>query len=225
MPAAKNDIYAPYHLEACDNWIVFGTGYLQHMGDTQGIPQLAGEFEERYKQVARVDLRRWDDNWDDLSEWIYRRCSSVENIRLMCICYSWGVGFGFKQFAKACRDRGISIDGAVLSDGVAHLGGRLCHNIGLSQVAAFWPPRSPCFHWVRRLRLWLPDNINKQNTFWFTQENSLLRGHEIYWSDTGDLAENHQLIKMRIHTSMDECPEFRRKAIDVANALFLPQAS
>jgi hypothetical protein len=203
-----------------DNWIVCGSGYLQHMGDSQGIPALAAEFEERYKHIARIDLRRWDDNWDDLAEWIFRRCSSVENIKLMCICYSWGVGFGFKQFAHACMKRGILISGAVLSDGVAHLGGRWCHNVGLSQVGAFWPPRSPCFSRVRRLRLWLPGNINKENTYWFTQENSLLRGHDIYWEDTGEMAVNKRVIRFREHRYMDESPEFRNKAIDVANQLF-----
>jgi hypothetical protein len=213
-------IYDKLSLHPCDNWIVFGSGYLQRMGDNQGIPALAAEFEERYDEHARIDLRRWDDNWDDLAEWIFRRCSSVENIKLLCICYSWGVGFGFHNFAHACRNRGITISGAVLSDGVAHLGNRWSHRLGLSQVGAFWPPRSPCFRKVRRLRLWLPDNIIKENTYWFTQENSLLRGHDIYWEDTKELAANKQIIKNRTHSFMDECAEFRRRSIDVANELF-----
>jgi hypothetical protein len=215
------DRYAPFPAKPQDNWIVFGSGYKQKMGDEiQGIPAMAAEFEERYRNVARIDLRRWDDNWDDLAEWIFRRCSSIENIKLLCICYSWGVGFGFRKFAKACRKRGILISGAVLSDPVAHLGIRFCHRIGLSQAAAFWPPRSPCFKCARRLRLWLPDNINKEKTYWFTQENSLLRGHDLYWSDTKELAQNKMVLKFRTHTYMDEAPEFRRRAIDLADELF-----
>lgn len=204
-----------------DNWIVFGSGYMQHMGDEgQGIPAMAAEFEERYKDLARVDLRRWDDDWDDLAEWIFRRCSDVKNIKLLCICYSWGVGFGFKKFAHACRSRGIVIGGAVLADPVAHLGGRFSHRIYLAQAAAFWPPRSPCFRCVRRLRLWLPDNIDKQNTFWFTQENSRLRGHNIYWLDTQQRAENKTVLKFRVHSYMDEAPEFKQRAIEVADKMF-----
>ena len=216
------DKYATVHPKHQDNWIVFGSGYMQHMGDEiQGMPALAAEFEERYSGVARVDLRRWDDDWNDLAEWIFRRCSETENIKLLCICYSWGVGFGFKKFAEACRIRGISINGAVLADPVAHLGGRFCHRIGLSQVAAFWPPRSPCFKSVRRLRLRLPDNINKDNTYWFVQENSLLRGHDVYWEDTKEMAANKKVLKFRVHGYMDEAPEVRECAIDLADKIFL----
>jgi len=203
-----------------DDWIVFGSGYQQYMGDMQGIPRMAAAFDKRYTPMGvRVELRRWDDNWDDLAEWIFRRCSSPENVRLMCVVYSWGVGFGFKSFAHSCRDRGIPISGAVLSDGVAHLGNRFCHRVKLSQVAAFWPPPSKCFRKLRRLRLHLPDNINKDETWWFVQQNSWLRGHNVYWDDTRKMAGNKVIIKNRTHSYMDESPEFKAKAVEVADRL------
>jgi hypothetical protein len=204
-----------------DNWIVFGSGYLQKMGDAQGIPQLAADFDHRYvPRGVRIEMRRWDDDWDDLAEWIFRRASAPENVRLLCLVYSWGAGFGFRQFAHSCRDRGIPIAGAVISDGVAHLGGRACHRIGLSQLAAYWPPPSACFRKLPRLRLHLPDNIAKDNTWWFVQQNSWLRGHNIYWEDTGQLAAQRELIQFRTHPYMDECPEFQSKALEVADRLF-----
>jgi hypothetical protein len=217
-PWSKYDIVRPDYQ---DDWMVFGSGFLQCEGDSeQGVPSLAAECEERFKGVVRVEHRSWNADWDSLAEWILRRSSGTENLNILYGGYSWGGGFGFKQFAKACRRRGIRIRGTVLSDAVFHLGGGWCHRLGISQVAAFWPPRLPLIKKLQRPWIRLPDNIDKENFYWFNQKNSRLRGHQIYWKDTGELAKHNVVLPFRDHEAMDEAPEFREQLLDLAYKMF-----
>lgn len=210
-----------------DNYTIFISGRLQKEGDAdQGVPGMATDFEERFQEtgLARVELRKWDADWDDLAEWIFRRCSHRRNVRILVIPYSWGGGYGFRELAKSCRRRGIRISGFVASDSVAHFGPAFCHRLsGLysAQIAACWPPPWPEFlRTLPRLKIKLPDNINRTNCHWFVQENSWLRGHDMVWQDTGEPVPNRIVIPGIDHNYMDECVEFRERALLSAYEMF-----
>lgn len=209
-----------------DDWIIFRAGYMQHMGHAeQGIPAMAAEFEEVFQKTgrARVELRRWNDDGEDLAEWIYRRCSSTRNVRILAISYSWGVGYGFLRFARSCRRRGIRIAAVVMIDPVAHLGPYFFHlpaGLFLSQIAANWPPPYWPLQRLPRLKIRLPANIDRDHVYCYSQKNGWLRGHQVVWQSDGDPAGQLFLDEFRTHRFMDECPEARDRAFRLAHELF-----
>lgn len=205
-------------------------GFLQTRASAnQGIPLLGQEFILDYdsRGLAHVELDEWNSDWKIQAEWVYRLALGGPPPKILVVAYSWGCGFGFCEFAKKLRDRGIEITWAVLVDPVYHWGARWMHSIGLAQAKAYYP----YFHCTRRLIDWsllpprpqivIPDNVLKVD--YFLQENSPLRGHELR-CQSPRTEVTKTIIKYRTHTNMDDSGEFLAAARLAAKTLFSPPA-
>jgi hypothetical protein len=146
--------------------------------------------------------------------------------RIMLVAYSWGVGFGVTNLLRELRYRDLSVEAAVFSDGVYHLGGPLAHRWGVAQVAAYLTRP-----WGRP-QIAMPDNIVEPH--WFVQDRrnfrlhermSWLRGHELVWESNGEALPNRIEVVGTLHRWMDEYPKFKAKVIDVAEQMFGPMES
>lgn len=195
--------------EPVNRWMVLISGYLQLRGEeTQGIPALRHKLQDLYaNRTTIVEGDTWDSNFPDIAENIFRMSQNCEPPTVMIVAYSWGAGYGFVQLAKELRLRGLRVNAAVLSDAVYHLGGRWCHKLGISQVAAY------C-----KNKIVVPGNVDQ--LYWFRQHNSRLRGHTLVSESTGEMLDHCQVIEGTEHKYMDECPLFQARAIATARELF-----
>jgi hypothetical protein len=213
------------------NFIQLIPGYMQNRAQSnQGLPVIGVELIEEYSLTghAQVELDEWNADWNIQAEWIYRMgLPDTRKQTVMVVAYSWGAGFGFTQLAKKLRDRGVTITHAVLADPVYHLGPRWVHNIGLAQLAAYYP-FSRCTRRLsdagflpRRPTIIVPDNVLRVS--YFTQKNSKLCGHNLAGQSSETLI-THREVAFRNHTNMDDCPEFTDEVRRVAQELFKPNA-
>lgn len=213
------------------NWTICISGYLQNRGDSvQGLPKLWHRLHNQHGHHACVTFAEWSANWEAMAEWIYRtsRNGSDRQPRILVVAYSWGAGYGAMALARKLAERGVFIDVMVTSDAVFHLGGRLAHLVGLSQLCAYWPWR--LVEWLLRRFgkqaarpvIKLPANVREVH--WFLQANSRLRGHEIMRQQGATLVEaenrEEEATGGRNHTNMDDLPSFTETAMRKADELF-----
>lgn len=215
------------------DWIQFIPGYMQTRVKTSlGLPTRMHEFDTRYRAAGvRVEFEEWYGDWEMQAEWIERLSYGVTP-RIMIIAYSWGMGFGAMEFLRALKDRGFECVHLISIDGVYHMGGRMAHRMGASQVKAYYP-YSRCTRWMTehnwpmtnrkllppRPKMQIPDNVVDMD--WFVQKNSILCGHDLVWEGSGEDCPNRHDVKYRIHSAMDDCPEVWERARTVADNLFL----
>jgi hypothetical protein len=210
------------------NWIQFIPGYMQTQGQIdQGIPGMWHQFFQTFRRRACVQIHPWHTNWPDVAEQIFRASQNGELPRIMLVAYSWGVGYGAVRFLRELRDRGLHVEAGVFSDGVYHLGGPWCHRFGCSQVAAYVNRLSSRWPFYVRPKVRMPDNLSE--THWFVQASSnfqlgdrktWLRGHRLVWEHNGQELPGKVEVKGVRHSFMDEQPQFRERAMEVASRLF-----
>tara|TARA_R110000803_G_scaffold210718_2_gene283404 strand:- start:27608 stop:28213 length:606 start_codon:yes stop_codon:yes gene_type:complete len=185
-------------------WIICISGFMQTRSTYGGIPALWHELHTNYTQPGVVVYPApWASDWAHLAEWIERRSDPDQHPRIDVFAYSWGVGFGLVNLAKYLKRRGMHIDNAVTSDGVACVGPKY-----VRAVLAYCPEG----------RLDVGDNIRRVVSY--RQKNEPirlerhglrlklfgLRGHKVY---KGSEPQEEHIDNMgRYHSSMDESPEF-----------------
>lgn len=188
-------------------WHVPICGFTQSLAAPTGIELLWQSLRREHHngRVCVLDPQCWNRRWEDLAEFVWR-FRPAATPRIAVYAYSWGAGWGFVQFAKALRRRGLIVDVAVLCDPVYRHG-------WIGNWRALWPAstiRVPCnvscVHWLYQRQSWprghQPVPEDPTNT-------SVMGGHEIEDTD---------------HTYMDDHPAFHRLALAVAASLDPPIA-
>ena len=216
------------------DWLIFIGGFMQDRSLAgYGMCGMAHEARDRYGKLGvLVDYEPWKCDWKSTAEWIYRwsgydstRPNGVaEPPRIMIAAYSWGAGWGLTQLVEHLANRSLTVQVAIASDAVRHVGWQWSHFIGLSQVMAYMPwwtiekPESIAhFEWFVQGR--------KRKLFrdW-RNDVTWLRGHG--WVDErGNEAGIKHVVPYATHTNMDDAPLFRQRVFGLADELFARRAT
>jgi hypothetical protein len=211
------------------NWLFTISGYMQDRG--QALQGITGLYHDLYQDLHdNVNLVpcEWNSDWNTMAEWCFRLSMNGPGAkpRVGIVAYSWGGGYGFLNLAAGLAERGVDVEFAVLSDAVYHWGPRWTHTrfivpwlVGPAQAAAYWP----WLGWPEWFRPKIRVPANVKSIHWFTQHNSMLRGHDLVWKNDGMPCPNHTVVDGDVtHSYMDENPLFRETAKRIAHEHFCP---
>lgn len=141
-------------------WFYVITGFLQHQGTRTGLIDLWHELEDDYCAPGiKVRLCPWNHAWDAEAEFVFRL--SADHASVGVGAYSWGAGYGMREFALGLQRRGLAVDQAVLLDPVYR------HPYWLGQWRTFFP-------WYP---ISIPDNVRQVRAF--KQTTNWPRGHAL----------------------------------------------
>lgn len=184
-----------------ENFIIIRSGFLQHKGSPGS--GCVGIFQALHKEFqgtpTLVQLEAWDDDADHSAEFIYRLATKDRPPRVCLIGYSWGVGFGLVQLAKALEERGIEVQEAVCCDGVYH---------GLCRWRAFLHRTI-----FRQFSITIPANV--RNVSWLRQEVDRPCGHDLKAAGLYTRIHPPRILGVG-HCDIDNAPEFLEMAADAA---------
>jgi hypothetical protein len=180
-------------------------GFTQHEGRVSGSFILSEKIRERLSQYnslsARVAFLPWNLDWEKIAanRYLIRQLYPNEEIVHVVAAYSYGVGHGLVQYAKNLDRYGMSIERAVLCDGIH---------------------RSRCFKWRSLFGGWeilLPENIRSYHGFF--QRKTRPMGCKPIGSECLSWTE----IALP-HVEMDDAPEWHKRTISIVNDLLLQKA-
>lgn len=185
-------------------WHLCISGFTQTEGQLTGLMRLCLELGIRHNGPrTRVELRKWNDDWSDVAEfiWLTRPNGASGGPRVNVYAYSWGAGWGFTQLAQQLRQRQIEVSSAVLCDPVYRS----------RWLSMQW--RSLWGHPVIRV----PDNVH---TVWSCyQTTNKPAGHPLVADDpsrTRILPAVH--VPGVTHQYMDDTRMFFERSLEVADA-------
>lgn len=187
--------------DAINAWHICISGFRQRAGRMSGLLRLWRTIGSRLASpTCRVELRRWDEDWADLADWIWL-CwqdagGSAPSIRVYA--YSWGAGWGFVRLARELQRRGLRVESAVLADPVYR------HWYWLGQWRAFVP-------W-RKIRV--PANV--VNVRWCYQRQNWPRGHRVVAEDKRATVVNCGVPVAADHEYVDDHDTFHTMALQAA---------
>lgn len=195
--------------ELFDNFIVCRSGFLQNRGSAgSGVSGIALAAAYRYGGKGtrtRVDFLSWDANPRHYAEYVHRWGRKDRPPRIIDISYSWGVGYGFVNTARALGRYGLDIDCAVLCDGVHH---------------CFRAPWRAFLNgtFLRDFTITIPGNVAA--VMGCRQTLNYPRGHD--WEFEGRYTrEFSPVVLPKPHTEIDNAREFRSMALSVCEQLIV----
>jgi len=173
-----------------DKWLICISGFLQTEGTANGVVKLWRRLRKYAEPTCCVELRSWNDNWNNLAELIWRtkRNGKMPDVRIFA--YSWG-GQSSMTLARQLARRGLSVRHMVLSDPVY---------------------RPWC--WLGRWRAMLPLNrimvpSNVAEVRWFRQTQNWPRGHDLKAEDTASTIIADAFIEEAVsHSYMDDLDDW-----------------
>lgn len=182
----------------CAEWYILFSGFLQQASTQNGMERIFWDVCELVKaRPARVELRRWCDNTEELAEWISRSIPEDSETRIVVMGYSWG-GMAAKHFADELRKRGHTIDEMILSDPVYR--------------HWYW-----CGNWrafLSGLPIRISDNVKRVRHF--AQRENYPRGHPVVANNPGKtIVEDVSWLSMN-HVHMDDAWGFRQACLEAA---------
>lgn len=181
------------------NWIVPLMGFTESVSRRTGMESLWSELRLMASPSTTVLMPwEWRDDMRSLAEFIARN-SIGRAPRVMVVAYSWGAGYAFPRFARACGERGIEIDAACLCDPVYR-----------SRWLPWWIPLNP-MSLMRGAKIGIPGNVRR--VAWVRQEISVPSGHEL----VAENPEATEILPARLvlssHEHIDESQAFRVLAL------------
>lgn len=185
-------------------WHICISGFTQTEGQLTGLMRLCLELGVRHNGPhTRVELRKWNDDWSDVAEFIRltQPGGSTEGPRVAIYAYSWGAGWGFVQLARELRRRQIDVQSAVLCDPVYR------SRWWSMQWRSLWG--SPVIR--------IPDNVCQ---LWrFYQTTNKPAGHDVMAEDASRTRIFPGVHVPNVtHDFMDDAPEFFERSLEVADA-------
>jgi hypothetical protein len=151
---------------------------------------------------TRAWFHRWCDDFDKVAEHIWVLSERYSTSARVCIyAYSWGAGWGAMQFAKALKKRGIPVSVMVLSDPV------------------YRHPRIT-LRWLALMRSWVAIKVpsNVREVYHFYQREDTPQGHALS-PENGHTIIHPGIKLVRVHTKMDDAPEWHARSMQEARRI------
>ena len=179
------------------------SGFLQSIAKPVGFERLWLKLRRHEKPTSRVSYLPWNANWSSVAEHFMRTgpADDFTTLTVRVYAYSWGVGNGFMKLARELRKRGMSIEKAVLCDGVYHSGWLPWRAV----FSPFWTPR-----------IVVPDNVGE--VWWLRQKENKPMGHDILAASCVSTTIHDPRVLSVAHSYMDDAPEFHRLCLQVARS-------
>ena len=179
------------------------SGFLQSIAKPVGFERLWLKLRKHESPQVRVSYLPWDSDWSAVAEHLMRTGPEDDftSLKIRVYAYSWGVGNGFVKLAKELRHRGMTIDKAVLCDGVYHSGWFPWRAV----FSPFWTPR-----------IVVPDNVGE--VWWLRQREDKPMGHDVRADDCASTTIHDAKVLSVGHSYMDDSPEFHRTCLKVARS-------
>ena len=179
--------------------IVCISGFQQDISTPTGIESLWMKLRDLHQsKECAVCLHPWNYKWAGFADHILR--TGPEDPREMDIriaAYSWGAGSASIRFAKALKDRGMSIEIAVFSDPVYHSWWGLWRSL--------WSPL------LGKPVVKIPKNV--RNVWYVRQQRFPPFGHECVPEDYGATQVKDYGMLDRPHAWIDNAVEFHDLAM------------
>lgn len=191
-----------------DRVLIFRSGFLQGRGS--GGNGIIGMFQEALRRYSAPDqwvhLELWNDDPAGTAELIYRLTGGQRRStppRVMFVGYSWGCGYGFPNMARELRNRGITIEKAVLIDPVYYRFG-------------FWWRAMIPETFLQRFTIPVDSEVKK--LVWFRQETNSPRSHDL--EITGKTKVSGPVTLATTHQEIDNHPVVFSRVIAEADEFF-----
>jgi thioesterase domain-containing protein len=182
-------------MEFIREWHIVIMGFAQREGAINGMVECWRQLINAVKgTAARVELRSWNSDVEDLAEFISKLQPPDLPPRICIHGYSWG-GMTAANLCRALRRRGLNVDRVVLSDAVYR------HWYPWGNWRAFAPWRA-----IR-----IPDNVRRVTLF--QQKESLPMGHPVAADNPGKTHVDPVKWLKVDHKWMDDQTEFHRACV------------
>lgn len=186
-------------------WIVPIMGFTESASRRTGMERLWSDLRELASRDVTVLMPwEWNDPMKALAEFIVRNSQGSGMPRVFAVAYSWGGGYAFPRFARACSQLGVPVDVACLCDPVYRSG-----------LLPWWLPLNP-LALLRGPRIGIPDSVAR--VWWVRQDIGLPRGHDLFPEDPEATDIAPAKVLQVPHTRIDDSPAWRALVLSEARA-------